>query len=197
MKRLVIVLWLLSGVWAAPVVASDVLRCGSRLVQTGATPAEVQALCGEPAFRDDWGVAPTGGFGPTRSVEQWTYDFGPSQLLQVLLFRDRQLQSITADGYGLSRRPGGGCRHTDIVPGLSKYRLLARCGEPTSAEAFHVLAPPRHPRHGPFDRYGYPPQVIEVYRENWVYNFGPGTLQRLLTLENGRVVTVDNGKRGF
>lgn len=184
-------------VWSLPAAGSDTLRCGARLVQVGASPAEVQARCGDPAFRDDWGAALINGFGSSRMVEQWTYDFGPHQLMQVLLFRDQRLQSIHADGYGLSTAPRGGCRHTDIVPGLSKYRLLARCGEPASRQAAHVLAPLRHPRGGLYDPRHTPPRVVEVYRERWVYNFGPASLLRELTLENGRVVTVDNGGRGF
>lgn len=198
LMRLAMALMMLGAMGcSAPAEARDTLRCGARLVQVGASPAEVLARCGKPAFRDDWGATLIEGLGQPPMIEQWVYDFGPHQLIQVLLFRDQQLHSIASDGYGLSHQPRGGCRPTDIVPGLTKYRLLARCGEPTRRAAAHVLAPLRLPREGIYDPRHHAPRVVEVYREQWLYNFGPATLLRELTLDNGRVVSVGHGGRGF
>ena len=38
--------------------------------------------------------------------------------------------------------------------------------------------------------------LLPVFREEWVYDFGPNLFMRVLTLDNGRVVQVDNGARG-
>lgn len=176
--------------------ANDTLRCGGRLVSLGDDRAQVRAVCGEPALVDPWDAGQTQFPGVPQVIEEWTYNFGSRQLVQVLRFSNDRLRVITTDGYGFSRLPDGNCAPEVITPGMSKFRLLIQCGEPQSTEAFHILAPPRQ-ADGNYDYPGFRMgQVVQVYRERWVYNFGPRLLQRHLTLENGRVVEVREGDRG-
>jgi hypothetical protein len=159
-------------------------------------------VCGEPAFVDAWANLVPPPYSPLGHIEEWYYDFGPGQLVRILHFRNGRLSTMDSDGYGFARLPDGDCRPQQVVQGLSKYRLLALCGDPVHAEMLHVYAPPRtNRRSGDLvvrGQRGIPLHVVEpVFRERWVYNFGPRYLQRHVTLENGRVVRVENGQRGF
>jgi hypothetical protein len=169
------------------------MRCGSRLVSEGMLAAEAVAICGEPDFVDVW--PPPHGHGPYTRVEEWIYNRGSNQLLRVLQIRDGFVRSIETEGYGFAERSAGSCGQTDIVRGMTKYRLLARCGQPVAKAADYVLVPDRRYRHGSLhDHYN---SVIQVYREEWTYNFGSSQLLRIVVLENGRIADVSSGRRGF
>lgn len=176
--------------WSATGHAAGSLRCGARIVQEGQRSGELLAHCGEPDYRDAWGG---GGWGA--DVEEWYYNFGPSQLLRIVRLRNGRIASIEADGYGYHQDSAWRCTPGGLVPGLSKFRLLRLCGEPMSRRSLSVLRPVDP------ERYGYPPgygqMMTPVFREEWIYNFGSSYLLRIVTLENGRVVEVDNGSRGF
>lgn len=187
---------LLLFVICADVSAGDTLRCGSRIVATDDTMGEVQAACGEPALRD---VQPQ--FDPRdgrsfNDTEVWTYNFGQNQLLRLLRFRGGRLVDIDTDGYGFVPLENPRCTPYDLVDGLSKYRLLARCGEPVERRELSLLSPAIRrsgrrslPLPGNF--------VTAIYREEWIYNFGARSLLRRVLLENGRVVDIEDDGRGY
>lgn len=178
-------------VWASPAGAAGSLRCGSRLVSEGDRAADLLAACGEPAFRDAWGQPQAHG-NILADTEEWTYNFGPHQLLRVLRLRNGRIVEIGADGYGFYESAARRCDSGELVPGLSKFRLLTSCGEPLTRKSIGLLRSPGR---------GLPPSYRNayeaVYREEWVYNFGSRYLMRILTLEDGRIVDVENGGRGF
>ena len=196
-----VLLALLVLAWPWRVQADDSLRCGSRLVSTGMIAAKVEALCGKPAFRDVEGYELPRNRGYDDATQVWTYNFGPNRLLQQLRFRNGRLQSIHSAGYGFNPDVQGQCGPNDIFVGMTKYKLLHDCGEPISKTAESLLAPTvpngelyRRPDGVYAYRGGYQRQV---YREQWVYNFGPSYFLREVILENGRVTDVENGDRGF
>lgn len=171
--------------------AGDSLRCERGLVGPGALKIEVLAACGEPDDRAQWFQGQGAPFVPT---ETWTYNFGPNQFLRLLRFRDGRLRQVEADGYGFPSAPAGRCAPRDIQTGISAYRLRRQCGEPATIDVIEVLAPPQPSLRPP----GYRPvAVVPIHRELWVYNFGSRHFLRAVTLENGRVVAVENGRRGF
>lgn len=184
--------WLLLAV--LPAEAAGAMRCGSRLVAEGDRAADLIATCGEPAYRDvrSW-RQPNGN--TLADVEEWYYNFGPSQLLRVVRLRNGRIVSIDADGYGYYESPRRNCDTTALVPGLSKFRLLEMCGEPLTRRSVQVL---RQLDDG-WRRYppGYGDHYEAVHREEWVYNFGSSNLMRILTIEDGRIVDVESGSRGF
>lgn len=174
--------------------ASDSMRCGSRLVTVEARAAELLAVCGEPAYRDVWGqpVDPASDF--VAEVEEWTYDFGPSQLLRIVRLRNARVVAIDSEGYGFSPHAENTrrCGPETIATGLSKYRLLKLCGAPLTRSVrsgFRAAYPGSDPRYRPG-------LYSAVFREEWVYDFGPRYFMRVLTLENGRVVAIENSARG-
>lgn len=179
--------------------AGDSMRCGSRIVSVEARAADVLAACGEPDFRDVYSYPGPSSASEVADSEQWTYNFGRNQLLQVLKLRNGRLVDIQTDGYGFPHDGARRCASDDIVDGLSKYRLFASCGEPLTRRTIgyiHALKPRYQRRHGGFttSRGHYP---VEVFREEWVYNFGSNRFLRIVTLEDGVVANVENGERGF
>lgn len=195
--------------------AADSLRCGSRLISVEALAAELLAACGEPSFRDVFAyVGPQGlrerfpgdaGSNVIADDEQWTYDFGPNQLLRVLKIRNGRLVSIDSDGYGFHAASDRRCQSNDIAQGLSKYRLLKICGEPFTRRYLGLVQSLQQRNRsrlggslGGHRGYGRSADFfpVEVYREEWVYNFGSRNFLRVVTLEDGVVANVDNGERG-
>lgn len=179
--------------------AADSMRCGSRLVSVEDRAAEILSACGEPDFRDVFSYPHPQRSGTIADVEQWTYNFGPNQLLRVLKLRNGKLVDIEAQGYGFNSDGRNRCDPYEITEGLSKYRLLLMCGEPlTRREGDYVrtLKPRNQRRYGGLStsRGHY---SAEVYREEWVYNFGSQYRLKVLTLEDGRIADVENGDRGF
>ncbi len=95
------------------IVSADSMRCGKRVISTGATKAKVLVTCGEPILREvveERGSAQTDGgiqrFGSRDSpfsfsrtftittLEQWTYNLGSNQFLRILTFEGGKLVSI-------------------------------------------------------------------------------------------------------
>ena len=108
-------LWLavtLSGATAATAVQADALRCGSRLVSEGDTPAAVRAKCGEPSevSRSARLKAPViwrhgrpirvGNDAIEVQTESWVYNLGPSRFMRRIHFEDDRVVSIETLGYG-------------------------------------------------------------------------------------------------
>lgn len=161
----------------------------------------MEALCGPPSFRDVESHPLPGTRGHVVDAEVWTYNFGPDRLLQLLRFRNNHLADIRSDGYGFAGAPRDHCDPDDIAIGMSKYELLFRCGQPVSKTAASLLGPTF-----PDGRVQRQPNGVyaavggyrrEVYRERWVYDFGPDRLPREVVLENGKVTDVEDGEGGF
>lgn len=176
--------------------AGSTLRCGSRIVATEDTAAEVRAACGEPSLRDRQPQFDPRNGQTFNEVEVWTYNFGENQLLRLLRFRGGRLVDIDTDGHGFTPPENPRCTPYDLVDGLSKYRLLARCGEPAERREVSLLSPAIRrdgrrsvPLPGNF--------VAAIYREEWVYNFGADSLLRRVLLENGIVVDIEDDGRGY
>ena len=178
---------------AAVPARADSLRCGARIVSTGALAAEVLGACGEPVYRDAWAYpAPYSGE-YVSDVEEWYYNFGPNQLLRILRMRNGTLAAIDTDGYGYADASAQECAPSDFTPGLSKFRLLLRCGPPTTRESANLLRPWRDPHTHQLRE----DLLVPVYRERWVYNLGATYLLQIVSLENGRITdVVSGGTRG-
>lgn len=169
--------------------AADVMRCDGQVIKTGDRSFDVQRKCGEPTYRDEWDEYLYDHGYPVAHTEQWYYNFGPSRLVHVLAFRNGQLTRIDTDGYGFDRA-GGDCRAGDIFTGMSQYTLLASCGNPDSSERRYELR--SFPRQDGRRTY---PMTVRV--DEWIYNFGPSSFIRIVTLINGRVDEIETGDRGY
>ena len=187
---------LLAGMCLSAPVSADSFRCDGALVQTGDPAASVRAACGEPSFVDPWVGGSSLAYGVAPSMEQWTYNRGPNRLLRILVFRNGRLQAIRSDGHGFRERAGASdCRPSDIVRGMSKYRLRQACGEPAQRSGGVFVYSSRRDLAGRtyYQRRG----RVPVFRERWIFNFGPNRFLREVTLENAMVVDTETLDRGY
>lgn len=86
------------------------LRCGNQLASEGSTPAEVVSKCGSPMdqrtqsipVQQEMETVHKKRYSRTvfKRVEEWTYNFGPNRLLQVVVFENGQLVDVRSGGYG-------------------------------------------------------------------------------------------------
>lgn len=175
--------------------AGDSVRCSGQILQTGDPAIKVQRYCGPPTFVDPWNGGSGLAYGQPFNMESWTYNRGPGQLIQIFVFRNGRVEAIESAGYGFLAGQGSiDCSRGGIANGMSKYELVAECGDPAQSSG-HFIFSSRFSTGGQ-DVY-LNRGVFPVYRETWVYNFGPSRLLREITLENGRVVSNQTLGRGF
>lgn len=161
---------------------AEALRCGGDLVSTGDPKFQVREVCGPPDHVQRL-------YGHERhhihSAEVlWYYNFGPSQLLRELHFRDGHLRRIRTPDRGFrEQRIAGGCRPSDIRRDMSAYELRTACGEPIQREGRHLR---RHDHHGGHD-HGH----RRVWVEDWYYDMGSQYIDRRVRLVDGRVEDVE------
>lgn len=182
---------------AATAAASGTLRCGSRLASLGDTKAEVMIKCGSPAWKDDWtdeiinNVNTADELRVSIERERWVYNFGPHAFLEFLLFENGRLINITSGGYGYDEKNPSlkPCDGDEIKPGLTQYEILQRCGDPSfkdTRQEERLTSTDEHSKRLTINRI-----------DEWTYNFGPNKFLRILKFENGRLVDVETGGRGF
>lgn len=172
--------------------SAHAMRCGNRLVASGAQDFQVRERCGEPFWTDHYmNVEVIGTRGPVeqqRSVQfdVWYYNFGPSQFMRELVFRDGVLLREDALGYGVDEI-GGDCNANRALTGLSIGELVARCGEPASRRSRGDTIVRR------------PARGIEEWRdqrrEDWIYDDPDSRFVRIVRLLDGRVSGVDRVQR--
>jgi Protein of unknown function (DUF2845) len=80
-----------------PGVASASMRCGSRLIDTGISSAEVSSFCGAPTQVDR-----VTGTGADVQIEIWTYNFGPDKLMERVRIENAVVVDIQSLGYGFN-----------------------------------------------------------------------------------------------
>lgn len=162
------------------------LRCGTRVVSAGMIAAQVRNACGAPFWIDSYAsLEVLGAGGPIEEQREidwdvWYYNFGSSQLMQRLTFRDGRLQGVDALGYGVNEI-GSACPLPLAARGLTTGELVARCGEPSLRRRSGGAVLRRVPGIVVAD---------EDRREEWLYDDGSDLLTRYL-ISNGRVSGVE------
>ena len=90
------------------------LRCGNQLASDGASKSDVLMRCGEPMAKEshtetvgektstpnEQGGSNTQQHTVRKTIEEWTYNFGPSRLMQVAVFENGRLIDVRSGGYG-------------------------------------------------------------------------------------------------
>jgi ribosomal protein L32 len=81
---------------------SDTLRCRNSLVSKGDSKYEVIEKCGEPARKEH--ITYYGTYSG-KTVEQWTYDFGPQEFVYLVRFESNGAVShmYNTGNYGIKR----------------------------------------------------------------------------------------------
>lgn len=177
--------------------SASTLRCGDRLVSVGDTKAEVMIKCGAPAWRDNWTNEIITGVDTVREQrvsvarERWVYNLGPKSFLRFLLFKNGRLVEITDGDYGYDEKHPSisPCDDDEVSTGLSQYEILQRCGQPffeDSREEERMVTIDKKTS-----------KLTNVRIDEWTYNLGPNRFLRILKFENGKLVDVEDGDRGF
>lgn len=187
------------------------LRCGNRLVSVGDTKLDLHARCGRPVYtasrteertrlarsrKDGVRAAETA----LVTVEQWTYDFGPSAFVHVVTLEAGRVVDVERGSYGHPSAPRGEpaavalatCEPAAVDEGITAYELVARCGEPAAQDRLERRISSAVRVEG-----GVVKTTASADVEVWIYNFGPNQFTRLVTLEGGRVVEVERGSYGY
>lgn len=164
------------------------LRCDGRLVSVGDRRYDAIVACGEPNLRVPVRLQALGTLPAYPYEEIWYYNFGPRRLMRELRLREGRIIAIETAGYGFRPENPGSCRPRDLRHDMTALELLARCGEPDDVESRT-----RYLGH----RYGYPLAYGSVVvEEDWLYDFGPRHMYRVVTLTAGRITHVETGRRG-
>ena len=166
------------------------LRCGSRVISVGMLEMQVRNACGGPFWTDAYSsVEVFGAGGPIEEQREvywdvWYYNFGASNFMQRLSFRDGYLQKIESLGYGVDEI-GTSCVPAIAARGLTTGELYARCGEPSERQRSDGALLRRVP--GLL-------VASEDRREQWLYDDGSGYLARYF-ITNSRVTGADRFPR--
>jgi len=82
---------------------ASALRCSGKIIDNGNTKAEVREFCGEPTCTRRPGtvfVNKAGIYVPMAADEEWVYNFGPGQFIQLIRFYYGKVVFIQSAGYG-------------------------------------------------------------------------------------------------
>jgi hypothetical protein len=173
--------------WAAPAQA-DTMRCNGKIVSDGERAYDLAAKCGEPDSREthqeDFGDAQL----PKRTsvtVEEWTYNFGPSTFMQIVTIKNGVIARIRSGRYGYEKtaEQKRSCDEQVAHLGDARADIAARCGEPTWKDS-HDEAITEGDR------------TIYVNVEEWTYDLGSHRLVRILTFRNGKLTQIRSGEYG-
>jgi hypothetical protein len=83
---------------ATAATAQSGFRCGDQIIDLGSSARDVLAFCGEPTQTAEG--SDEIGEGVAIPVEEWLYNFGPTTLPSILIFRNGFLAAVrTLDGF--------------------------------------------------------------------------------------------------
>ena len=196
MKSLSLVILLVMAGLAAEAQA-DSISCDRGIVSSGDSAVDLLLKCGEPEWKDTRAEELDEGLGgDTRrrtyvTVEDWTYNFGPTQFMRIVTLRNSVVVKVRTGHYGSpkDREPAAPrCGDRIISTGDTKADVLLRCGEPFYKTSHQEELKDR------ID--GIAGHSVFVAVEEWTYNFGPQRFLRIITFRNGTVVDIRTGGYG-
>ena len=129
---------------------------------------------------------------PVFTVEEWTYNFGPSRFVRIVTLKNGKVADIRVGdyGYGKNSKPEKPEFSDRIVsPGDSMSDVAAKWGEPTWKET-------RQEEFKEKIDNGLERKTI-VTTDEWTYNFGPNRFVRILTFKNSKLVDIRTGGYGY
>lgn len=178
-------------------VLAATLSCQGGIISTGDRSIDVLAKCGAPdskeSHQEELGERLDDN---TRqktftTVEEWTYNFGPTQFMRIVVLKNGVVANIRTGNYGYSKQTEPvqrECTEQLVSIGDSKTDVLARCGEPSLKDS-HV----EETR----EKLGDMEQKVFVTVEEWTYNLGPTRFVRILTFRNSRLTDIRTGNYGY
>ncbi len=200
MKRTILFL-----IFLAPIVAmahSDAyassINCAGGIVSVGDSRVDLLAKCGEPDHKEshEEAISERLDMGTRQktfvTVEDWTYNYGPSQFMRIVTLRNGRVANVRTGNYGYSKdaKPSQrDCSEQIISRGDRTTEVIAKCGDPTSKDAHQEEFKER------LDTGLFRTVVVNV--EEWTYNLGPTRFVRILTFRNGKLADIRTGGYGY
>ena len=200
MKKTVILFSCIMNLLVPPlaIVHGATLDCGSKTISVGDSRIDVLINCGEPDSKESHQeeLMDTLDGSLKRkiiiTVEEWTYNFGPSQFVRIVTLKNGTIADIRTGGYGTNtnNKPEAPEFSGRIVsPGDATSDVIAKWGEPAWKETRQEEFKEK------LDN-GLERKTI-VTIEEWTYNFGPSRFMRILTFKNGKLVEIRTGDYGY
>lgn len=102
-------LFILLGVWTNSVFA---LRCGNQIISVGDAEAKVLLACGQPSQKSESNGSNRNHQNSKKSqpynyknykttqTMRWFYNFGPTDFIYVVVFKNGKVNKIETKGYG-------------------------------------------------------------------------------------------------
>jgi hypothetical protein len=90
---------------------AETLDCSGGIVSVGDSRVDLVTKCGEPDWKDshDEVISERLDSDTKRKViivvDEWTYNFGTSQLIRVVTMKNGKISDIRSGGYGYSKSP--------------------------------------------------------------------------------------------
>ncbi|GAC27036.1 DUF2845 domain-containing protein [Brumicola pallidula] len=78
---------------SSTILKADILRCGNKIVNEGATTIEVKLICGQPFDSEFIGLVKLNN--AYVNVDRYTYVFGKGKFAMILEFHDGELVKIS------------------------------------------------------------------------------------------------------
>ncbi len=189
-------LMLASAVPGADVLAAAV-SCEGGIISTGDRSIDVLAKCGPPDSKESHREELSERLDDHTkqkvfvTVEEWTYNFGPSRFMRIVVLKNGVVSDIRTGNYGYTNQPEPAARECSeqfVSIGDSKTDVLAKCGEPT-LKGSH--------REETGERLDTTERTVFVTVEEWTYNPGPTRFVRILTFRNSRLTDIRTGNYGY
>ena len=196
MKSLILIILLVIGLNPFQAYA-DSISCDEGIVSSGDTAVDLVMKCGQPEWKDSRTekIVDKSDKDIKRktyiTIEEWTYNFGPSRFLRIVTLRNGVITEIGTGKYGTSKGSddaGPACGGRIISVGETKPEILIKCGAPLYTSS-HQEELKEH-----FDDSSSRKVIVTV--EEWTYNFGPHRFMRVITFRNGTVVDIRTGGYG-
>jgi hypothetical protein len=180
-----------------PVIQAATMSCSGGVISTGDSRVDVLMKCGEPDAKESHEEELTGRLddGTRRklfiTVEDWTYNFGPTQFMRIVTLKNGKVAYIRTGNYGFTKGAEPGhreCSEQVLSVGDTKSDVLSRCGEPTWKDTRQEEVKQR--LDSGVER------TVFVTIDEWTYNLGPNRFVRIVTFRNGKLVDIRSGGYG-
>lgn len=176
------------------------IRCGNRLVNVGDSVLQLRARCGEPddvqRFSDLRVLFDDRGNRRERlvEIEEWVYLLGTGDIPRLVRIENGRVRDVQTAPFTALARDGRldleRCRRQlfSLQQTLAAQVRLT-CGLPDQRDRWQDEITTRV-------QPGVKVRQL-ITRERWIYNFGENHLIRMFEFANGRLVSMDTGRRGF
>jgi len=180
------------------VIYAATLDCSGGIISVGDSRVDLLMKCGDPDAKDSHDEEQIDRFANGSihkiyvTIEEWTYNYGPTQFMRIVSLKNGKVAFIRAGNYGYSKETKPSqheCSEQIVSVGDSKSDVLAKCGEPTWKDT----------RQEEFNEKQGMGQVRDIFVtiEEWTYNLGSNRFVRILTFRNGKLFDIKSGNYGY